>query len=569
MERKITKHLVVMGIFGAVLGVLLTALAFQNRIEQRIEETLSTNAEIMCMVYNTTLIRSTMTRYLPEGYYLQVIDLEGNLLYDSRSNAAITSDDAYQDYLNTKNNHDPQAVLARKEVADALRYGKGISHNTSMALWDEYRYATQLSGRQLLILYTTESNLFSWYLRMLPILLLVFFILLAVSYLLSTLVTRRLVAPINRLSQRINDETLDFDGKSVYPELVPFVSEIYMQRQRNRQRISQLAEEKNKLTTIMKDMSEGIVVIDRSRRILMANDMAQTLFNFHPDLDSEPYYLTSNAALKTCVDAAMRGHSKTIVTEIAGRQLQVTADPIFSDKKQTAIVCSVRDITEQMAVDKMKQEFSANVSHELKTPLASISGYAEMIETGIAQPEDVQRFAHIIHRESGRLLSLINDIIQLSRLDESEGIETEPVDMLQLAEETCDVLTLNATNREVTLQVCGTGFTVTGARDLLQELVYNLVDNAIKYNRPGGRVTVSAAERVLRVSDTGIGIPDSAKPHLFERFYRVEKSRSKEMGGTGLGLAIVKHIADLHKARIFVEDVPGGGTCFAVVFPAP
>ena len=395
-----------------------------------------------------------------------------------------------------------------------------------------------------------------------------FAVILLASYLLSVFVTRRLVAPINRLSQSINEESLDFRDKSVYPELVPFISEIYMQRLRNNRRISQLAEEKNKLTAIMKDMSEGIIIIDRSRRVLMANDRAQTFFNFHPELESgQPYYLTSNAALKNCVDTAMRGVSKTAVTAIGGRQLQVTADPIFSDSDQTGIVCSVRDITEQLAVDKMKQEFSANVSHELKTPLASISGYAEMIETGIAQAEDVQNFARIIHRESGRLLSLINDIIKLSRLDESEDIETETVDLLQLAEETCDVLLLNADRKKVTLHIEGEPHITVGARDLLLELIYNLVDNAIKYNRPGGRVTVSVKGRVLRVIDTGIGVPDSAKPHLFERFYRVEKSRSKEMGGTGLGLAIVKHIADLHGARIFVEDTPGGGTTFVVTFP--
>lgn len=570
MEKKITHNLILMGVIASIIAMLSTAFAFQQRIERKTQQTLAVNAQMMCSMYGLTQSYEELSAYIPQEYHIQVIDKgSGQLLYDNwLASAQTDTDDKYQEYQQVLESYDPAEMLQRQEVINAIKFGKGISrtHRISSMI-DEYYYAIRLTPQKILLIQTAESSLLAWYTSMLPTLVLNLVIILIVSYLISVIATKRLVTPINRLSQRINNETLDFDGDMVYPELVPFVSEIYMQRLRNSRKISQLAEEKNKLTAIMKDMSEGIVVFDRSRKIIMANDMAQTFFNLHSDHSEKPYYLTDTPALKSCVDSALRGCSKMIVTEIGGRQLQIAADPIYSDRKQTAVVCSVRDITEQMAIDKIQQEFSANVSHELKTPLSSISGYAEMIEAGIAQPQDITKFAKIIRKESARLLSLINDIIKLSKLDESTQIETEPVDLMELAEETVDVLTLNAQKKNVQLLIEGESSIVTGARELLLELIYNLTDNAIKYNNENGKVTLRIHGRTLQVADTGIGIPDSAKPHIFERFFRVEKSRSKEMGGTGLGLAIVWHIVELHNAKIFVEDNPGGGAQFTIVFP--
>ncbi len=570
MERRITYNLILIGVIASVIAMLSTAFAFQKRIERKIQETLAVNSEMMCNIYTFVRNYEELNNYVPQGYHIQVIDSNnGQLLYDNwLATAETDTEDKYKEYQELLESYDPVETLQRPEVVHALSFGEGSArtHRLSSML-DEYYYAIRLTPQKILLVRTAESSLLAWYVSMLPTLFINLAIILIGSYLLSVIATKRMVAPINRLSQRINNETLDFDGDMVYPELVPFVSEIYMQRLRNSRRISELAEEKNKLTAIMKDMSEGIIVFDRSRKIILANDMAQTFFSLRPeDLDT-PHYLTNHPTLKSCVDTAMRGCSKMIVTEIGGRQLQITADPIYSDQTQTAVVCSVRDITEQMAIDKIQQEFSANVSHELKTPLSSISGYAEMIEAGIAQPQDITKFAKIIRKESGRLLSLINDIIKLSKLDESAQIETEPVDLLELAEETVDVLTLNAQKKKVQLLIDGESSVVIGARELLLELIYNLTDNAIKYNRENGSVTLHIHGRTLQVADTGIGIPDSAKPHIFDRFFRVEKSRSKEMGGTGLGLAIVWHIVELHNAKIFVEDNPGGGAQFTVIFP--
>ena len=218
-------------------------------------------------------------------------------------------------------------------------------------------------------------------------------------------------------------------------------------------------------------------------------------------------------------------------------------------------------------MEQMRQEFTANVSHELKTPLTSISGYAEMIENGMAKQDDVQRFATIIHKEAGRLLTLISDIIQLSAMDESKTIIAKtPVDLLELAEECADILTLSAQQHQVSLHVQGKSATVMGNHDLLAELVYNLCDNAIRYNKPNGSVTILVQKDRLTVKDTGIGIPAAHQSRVFERFYRVDKSRSKETGGTGLGLAIVKHIAEQHKAKIDLKSTPETGTEITVHF---
>ena len=231
------------------------------------------------------------------------------------------------------------------------------------------------------------------------------------------------------------------------------------------------------------------------------------------------------------------------------------------------IICFIVDVGEQRQIEKMKQEFTANVSHELKTPLTSISGYAEMIENGMAKEEDIRGFAAIIRKEAGRLLTLISDIIQLSELDDPEGaMHLERVDLLELALECEAILALPAEARGITFSVIGGHSYVTGDKGMLSELIYNLCDNAIRYNRDGGSVDVLVRPGVLTVRDTGIGIPKAHQDRIFERFYRVDKSRSKQTGGTGLGLAIVKHITERHGARIELSSRTGVGTEITVRF---
>ena len=313
----------------------------------------------------------------------------------------------------------------------------------------------------------------------------------------------------------------------------------------------------------------GILVFDGNSRIYtISNDAAGYL-----DLPEYAIGMYKTDAIRDeellrCLELAEKGESSLTEYTAHGVTLRVLTDPVIFNNKIVGTMMLLLDMGEQLTLQKLKREFTANVSHELKTPLTSISGYAEMIAEGIAAPADVPVFASRIQKESKRLLALISDIIRLSSLDEGSGAEeSEAVDLAEVADECRDVLLKSAQDHKVTLEVRGDPLVVTGSRSLLSELVYNLMDNAIRYNKEGGSVTVETRGRTLSVEDTGIGIPEEHIPHIFERFYRVDKSRSKQTGGTGLGLAIVKHIAEKYGAATELSSREGEGTRISVTFP--
>lgn len=332
----------------------------------------------------------------------------------------------------------------------------------------------------------------------------------------------------------------------------------------NEEKIKILTERIEKLDGIIMHMPEGLFVVDSSLKIEMANDSALEVLGVadgsfsHID-DAHCPKLTE------CINNAFEQGTDTTNITINDRALQVIVNRIDSPK--TTITCMLIDMTEKLLVERMKQEFTANVSHELKTPLTSISGYAEMIETGLAKSEDITKFASIIRKEAGRLLSLISDISMLSRLDESKLDNVkEAINLKDIAYECTDILTLFASKNNIKLNVIGENSEIYGNRNLIRELIYNLTDNAVRYNKIGGSVTIEVKDKMVVVKDTGIGIPREHHPHLFERFYRVDKSRSKQTGGTGLGLAIVKHIAEHHNASITLHSKENEGTEVTVFF---
>lgn len=334
---------------------------------------------------------------------------------------------------------------------------------------------------------------------------------------------------------------------------------------------SELWEESERLSAVIGNMSEGLLVLDCDRNVIIANaGVAEYLGCQQPSGKAPLADMCSDEQLAECIASAESGESSSCCTELRGRQLQVIATPIAIDGKRMGVVCFILDITEQNQIERMKQEFTANVSHELKTPLTSISGYAEMIETGIARQDDICAFASTIRREAGRLLNLISDIIKLSELDESSGdLTLEPVELLSIARECAETLGHFAQSNNVSVSVEGEPSTVMGSRALISELVYNLCDNAIRYHRENGWVRIEAHGNVLIVTDNGIGIPPEHQARIFERFYRVDKSRSKETGGTGLGLAIVKHIAGQIGAHIELSSSAGNGSRFTIRFAKP
>jgi two-component system phosphate regulon sensor histidine kinase PhoR len=273
----------------------------------------------------------------------------------------------------------------------------------------------------------------------------------------------------------------------------------------------------------------------------------------------------SNTLRQALNDALDRGHGSAR-QELEGRFYRFDMSSIRSDGKLLGAVILAVDVTESQNAEQMRREFSANVSHELKTPLQGIIGSAELLESGMVKPEDTPRFVGHIRKEAARLVNLIEDIIRLSQLDEGAVMPAESVDLLQICREVQETLTPSAAKKNVTISVCGEGFSLSGVRRMLQELVYNLCDNAIRYNVPGGSVRITVGNRQIRVQDTGIGIPAEHQSRVFERFYRVDKSHSKQTGGTGLGLSIVKHAAAYHNAAIDLQSTPGQGTTVTIQF---
>lgn len=312
----------------------------------------------------------------------------------------------------------------------------------------------------------------------------------------------------------------------------------------------------------------GILVLDGNEQVYTVSEDAR----HYLDLPEFAIGMNKKDAIRDeellrCIDLAKQGQSTLTEYTSHGTTLRVLIDPVIFSGQIVGTMMLLLDMGEQLTLEKLKREFAANVSHELKTPLTSIQGYAEMIATGLASKEDIPDFAERIRKESKRLLALISDIIRLSSLDEgAPESEREPVDMAQIADECRDVLLKSAEDHGVALKLDTESFVIEGSRSLLSEMVYNLIDNAIRYNVPGGSVTVTVKDRLVSVRDTGIGIPEEHREHIFERFYRVDKSRSKNTGGTGLGLAIVKHIAMKYRGKISLESEVGKGTEIKIVF---
>lgn len=391
---------------------------------------------------------------------------------------------------------------------------------------------------------------------------------LILSVAISLIFTFFIVSPVKRVAERVYKNEINDDAPyaDTYDELIPFVDEIRYQRIIIGNQLRELSEEREKLEFIMRDMPVGILALDMAGHLLMSNESGDKFFGITRLVESG-LFTASNVDAEKCINSAINGEYSTVYTQYEGRGLQIMASPVLSDGRQSGVVCFAMDVTEKLEIDRIKQEFTANVTHELKTPLTSISGYAEMIETGIAKNDDICRFASIIRKEAARLLSLISDIIKLSELTESTPQATfQQVSLKACAEESYSILTLAADKAEVTVSLNCDDSVIYAEASLISELIFNLMDNAIRYNKKGGNVSVSVENSVITVSDTGIGIPSEHHARIFERFYRVDKSRSKATGGTGLGLAIVKHIAELYGAKVSLSSTVGVGTDIRIDF---
>ena len=491
-----------------------------------------------------------LSRLTADRCRLTWIAADGSVLYDTRTDAE------------SLENH-----ASRAEVSQALTTGTGESTRYSSTLMEKTMYyAQRLDDGTVLRISISRATVGMIAVGMIQPLLIVLIVALILSGLLARRLSRRIVDPLNSLDL---EHPLDNDA---YEELSPLLKRIHRQHVEIQTQLRELREKTDEFTQITGSMREGLVLLDEHGSILSINAAAQTLFGADAQCVGRDFLTIERShEISAAIQAAVTdGHSE-VRAERAGRVYQFDISRITSDGKLLGTVILAFDITEQEFAERNRREFTANVSHELKTPLQGIIGSAELIENGMVRPDDLPRFVGHIHAEAARLVTLIDDIIRLSQLDEGDAMSTEPVDLLAVSQEAAENLHDAAAARDVTVSVTGQPSVIPGVRRLLYEVVYNLCDNAIKYNRGGGRVDVTVAADAgsssITVADTGIGIAPEHQGRVFERFYRVDKSHSKASGGTGLGLSIVKHAVQYHHGRIELESTPGTGTTIRVVFP--
>lgn len=554
----------------------MTRKIFQSIIAVVISVLLLSLALITGVLYNhfeTTMLDQlrTTAQFAEQG-----VEQEGMAYFDSlhAQNCRVTwiAADGTVKYDNRSNPKTMENHADRQEVREAMENDSGTSVRRSSTLSEHTMYyAKRLSDGTVLRLSMSQRSVLFLMGGMLSPLVFIFLAACLLAGVLSYRVSKKIVKPLSEIDLKHLEQV------ETYDELSPFLQRIAAQNREIDARMAEIRKQQQEFSMITENMSEGLFVVDRNYQILSYNKSAMQIFGMDPRQEHENLLAVNRSeGFRNAVDSALKGRHTQENLELNGRVYQIIANavcqPDFAEDMVGAVIL-VLDVTEKEAQEQYRREFTANVSHELKTPLTSISGIAEIIRNGIVKPEDIPHFAGKIYDESQRLITLIGDIIKLSRLDENQvPMERETVDMLEMARDVVQQLSSVARKSGVTLVANGTHGQVQGVRQVLGEMVYNLCENAVKYNRAGGRVWVDvqqvADHVVLRVKDTGIGIPAAEQGRIFERFYRVDKSHSKAVGGTGLGLSIVKHGAALHHATISVSSEPEQGTEITLTFPA-
>lgn len=558
MKRRIYKNMCMVALLSIILSTLITTWMFSQDLQTQMRTSVNTEVRYIeaAMEASGEAFLTKLSSRGDGGVINRItwVAADGTVLYDS-----------YADSKKMENHAD------RPEIRQALQNGRGQSVRGSETLADKTYYsAVRLrDGTVVRVASTTRSGLITLVSTM-PWLIVMTVVIFALTVLLAERQTRKIVDPINRLNPDSPQE------EKIYDELSPLVRRMESQKQTIQHQMDILKEKQEEFSAITENMKEGFVVVDSKADVISYNTSTIRILgvDFAVTGDTNVNVLSFNrsSTFRQMVDSALQGVRSEQNLELNGRFYQIIANPVVAAGDKNGSVVVILDITEQLSREELRREFSANVSHELKTPLTSISGYAEIMKNGLVQPTDMAPFADKIYVEAQRLITLVEDIIKLSQLDEEQvGIEKSTINLYIQAEAVLDRLQDQAKTRQVTLQLNGTPIAVKGAAQILDELIFNLCDNAVKYNKPGGTVKVSVlmegGHPVLLVDDTGIGIPEKEQERIFERFYRVDKSHSKQVGGTGLGLSIVKHGALYHKAKVEMKSALGQGTQVKVIFP--
>ena len=491
-----------------------------------------------------------LQKVAPSRFRLTWVAADGTVLYDTKADAGQLPSHA-----------------DRSEIREALENGTGESTRYSATLLEKtLYYARRLDDGTVLRISVSRATVWVLVVGMLQPIVILLLIVLVLSAVLAKRLSKHIVEPLNELDL---EHPLDNDS---YEELAPLLGRISRQREQIDRQLRELQRKTDEFSQITRSMQEGLVLLDNHWTVLSINPAAQRLFGADAGCVGEDFLTVERShEMSAAIEAAMQnGHSEFRLRK-NGRIYQLDLTRIDSGGEVAGAVLLTFDITERENAEQNRREFTANVSHELKTPLQGIIGSAELLKNGMVRPEDTARFVGHIRSEAQRLVTLIDDIIRLSQLDEGDEMPTETVDLREIAQEAAEDLRGAAEKKHVSLSLEGEAAPVTGVRRLLYEIVYNLCDNAVKYNVDGGGVSIRVEQdgqtASVTVADTGTGIAPEHQGRIFERFYRVDKSHSKASGGTGLGLSIVKHAVQYHHGSIELQSAPGKGTTVRVFFP--
>ena len=541
MRKKLMRSLLACTLVTAVLIFALVSGWLYSFFQSQLEESLCDLSDAISAPLSKA---EDPVAFLEEGIYsrrVTLIDQQGRVIYDNRSD------------IGTLPNH-----ASRTEVEDAYAEGEGWAKHLSDTLGEiSVYYARRLPNGMVLRLSDTQASIFTALTEAIRILLAGVVLCIGLCAALAKELTKRLVNPVNNINLNHPLEN------NVYDELKPMLQRMDEQNQCLAEQMHSLKMQRAELDAVLDGMREGLVILDKHQRVLVMNPAACAMLNVQ---DEHRGHLLSEVTEDETVLTLAEEHKGVSEMHIDQQIVRVSVSPVADG----GMAILFQDVTAARRAEASRRQFSANVSHELRTPLTTISGYAEMLSSGMANPADAGFLGGKIHEESRRLLSLIEDIIRLSRMDEEIPRELQPVDLHALAQHCAEKLSPYSQRHQITVEVRGKRVIIPGDATLLEEMITNLVENAIKYNKPGGSVTVETGSRqdhaFLSVTDTGVGIPEEHQQRVFERFYRVDKSRSKQTGGTGLGLSIVKHGAQLHRANVELKSTPGKGTCITLQF---
>ncbi|MBQ8378335.1 MAG: PAS domain S-box protein [Oscillospiraceae bacterium] len=485
-----------------------------------------------------------------DNFRLTWVDSDGTVLFDSQADKS------------EMDNH-----INREEISEALKTGKGSSSRYSATLTEKTLYeALLLSDGTVLRISVNRASGFILLMGMLHPVIIVIVIAVIVSAVLAHKMSKRIIEPLNKLDL---DNPTENDA---YEEIAPLLSRIHKQNMKIERKVTELNRRKDEFELITKNMREGLILLDKNRTILTINSSAMKIFGTDEKcVGNEFLTINRRHEIISAIEKSLtEGHAEIRVI-LNEKEFQLDISRIETNGETVGVVILAIDITEQADAERLRREFTANVSHELKTPLQTIMGSAELIENGIVKQEDMPRFVAHIREEATRLVTLVDDIIRLSQLDEQTELQKENVSIYEIAREVCGVLHDSADKKDIELLVSGDSGNISGVNHLIFEVIYNLCDNSIKYTPDGGKVEVGISETekevTLTVSDNGIGIAPEHHARIFERFYRVDKSHSKKSGGTGLGLSIVKHAVQYHGGKISIVSEENKGTAITVIFP--